>query len=136
MGRVAVEVNLANHEDEILVKAGTLTPDKVRRVRVPGVADCGASRLVVPKSVAVQLGLSPAGKAIVRYADRRKATRDVVKDVDVELQRHGTFKAIVEPKRTDVLVGAIVLEDLDLLIDCTGQTLQPRDPHRIVAELE
>jgi predicted aspartyl protease len=137
MGRFAVEVNLANHEDAILVKAGSLEPDQVRRVRVSGTVDPGASHLVVPKSVATQLGLSSAGKATVHYADRRKAIRDVVKDVDVELlQREGTFKAIVEPRRTDVLIGAIVLEDLDLLVDCTSQTLQPRDPHRIVAELE
>ena len=25
---------------------------------------------------------------------------------------------------------------LDLLVDCTSQTLEPRDPKRIVAELE
>lgn len=50
--------------------------------------------------------------------------------------RHGTFKAIVEPKREDVLIGAIVLEDLDLLVDCRTQTLQPRDPKGIITEIE
>jgi hypothetical protein len=42
----------------------------------------------------------------------------------------------VEPNRTDVLIGAIVLEDLDLLVDCRTQTLRPRDPGGIIAEIE
>jgi clan AA aspartic protease len=137
MGRVTVQVNLANQEDLVLAKAGTLAPDKVRRLQVPGVVDTGASYLVLPKKVATQLGVPSAGKATVRYADRRKATRPIVKSVEVELLgRQGTFKAIVEPNRTDVLIGAIVLEDLDLLVDCQAQTLYPRDPNRIITEIE
>ena len=137
MGRVALEVDLANQEDLVLVKAGALRPDKVRRVRVSAIVDTGASYLVIPKKVATELGVPVAGKAGVRYADRRKATRSVVEGVQVELLgRHGTFKAIVEPHRDDVLIGAIVLEDLDLLVDCRTQTLYPRDPLQIIAEIE
>ena len=52
------------------------------------------------------------------------------------LGRDGIFKAIVEPDRKDVLVGAIVLEDLDFVVDCITQKLQPRDPDRIISEIE
>ena len=38
--------------------------------------------------------------------------------------------------RTDALVGAIVLEELDFVVDCITQTLHPRDPDRIVSEVE
>src|SRR5262249_17761816 len=97
MGRVKVEVDLANFEDQVLAQSGNLAPDKVRKVRAPGVVDSGASYLVVPKTVAKQLGVPATGKATVRYADRRKATRTVVENVRVELLgRHGTFRAIVE----------------------------------------
>lgn len=137
MRRVTVEVDLATHEDLVLAKSGSLAPEKVRRARASGVVDTGASYLVLPKEVAKQLGVPSAGKATVRYADRRKASRNVVQDVDVQLfGRQGTFRAIVEPNRTDVLIGAIVLEDLDLLVDCRTQTLQPRDPNQIIAEIE
>jgi hypothetical protein len=34
------------------------------------------------------------------------------------------------------LIGAIVMEDLDFLVDCAIQTLQPRDPNGIVGEIE
>jgi clan AA aspartic protease len=137
MGRISIEVELTNAEDLVLVKNGALTPDKVRRVRVVGWVDTGASYLVIPESIAQQLGLPEKGQSTVRYADRRTETRKVVNQVNVALLgRDGTFKAIVEPGRTDALIGAIVLEDLDLLVDCRTQTLQPRDPNGIIAEIE
>jgi predicted aspartyl protease len=137
MGRVAVEVELVNHQDIVRANDGAIPAEQVRRVRAKGMVDTGASYLVLPKTVADQLGVPVKGKARVSYADRRQATRLVVEDVQVELLgRDGTFKAIVEPKRTDVLIGAIVLEDLDLLVDCRTQTLQPRDPKQIIAEIE
>jgi hypothetical protein len=48
----------------------------------------------------------------------------------------GTFTTVVEPKRKTALVGAIVLEDLDLLVDCQRQRVVPRDPRGAVYEIE
>jgi hypothetical protein len=52
------------------------------------------------------------------------------------LGRDSVFTAIVEPNRRKALIGAIVLEDLDFLVDCTQQRLVPRDPRFIVSEIE
>ena len=137
MGRIHVDVVVANNFDVCKHEEGALPADEVRRAKVSAVIDRGASYLVLPERIAAKLGVPTAGKATVRYADRRKASRTVVEDVRVELLgRHGTFKAIVEPRRRDILIGAIVLEDLDLLVDCRTQTIHPRDPDRIIAELE
>jgi predicted aspartyl protease len=137
MGRVTVEAEIANYDDMKRAESGLLTPDKVRRARIKGVADSGETRLVLPSSVVAQLGLPATGKAKVRYADERNATRTTVKDVWLKLEgRESTFNAIVEPNRTEALIGAIVLEDLDLLVDCAGQTLRPRDPKWIISEIE
>ncbi len=137
MGRFAVELKLANSVDVAIVRRGLLSPEQVRRVTIRGVVDTGATRLVIPTSVAEQLGASEAGQTQVRYADRRTATRKLVDDVQVELLgRRGTFRAAVEPDRTSALIGAIVLEDLDLVVDCTTQTLRPRDPDQIISEIE
>jgi predicted aspartyl protease len=136
-GRVTVEVELANQGDLFRLEDGTITPDKVRRVKMPGVVDTGATYLVIPKDTAKQLGLPNAGKVKVRYADRRSATRQMVNLVAVELLgRKGNFKAIVEPNRDTVLIGAIVLEDLNLLVDCSSQTPVPRDPTGVITEIE
>ena len=137
MGRFAVEVKVLNNQDVHLAAHGALPPDKVRFAVLLGIVDSGAAKLVLPASTAEQLGVHTMGEATVRYADQRTATRPVVEEVRLELLgRHGTFSAIVEPDRTTALIGAIVLEDLDLLVDCTRQQLTPRDPDRIVSEVE
>ncbi len=137
MGRVLVEVELVNHQDVVRTADGTIAADKIRRLRMAAVIDTGATYLVLPKTAADHLGVPTLGKTEVRYADHRRGTRRVVEDVQVELLgRRGTFRAIVEPKRDNVLIGAIVLEDMDLLVDCRTQTLQPRDPNGIITEIE
>lgn len=137
MGRFSVEFDAANYRDVVAADLGALDPEKVRRARIRGVVDTGASQLVLPAKIAKALGLPRGNKVKVRYADARKTTRDSVDDVYIEiLGRHGTFTAIVEPKREDALIGAIVLEAFDLLPDCRRQRLVPRDPDFIVSELE
>lgn len=137
VGRFEVEVELANFEDMIAVRLGVLTPDKVRRVKILGVVDSGASGLVLPTPVAKQLGIPVTGKVKVIYANRRSSQRDKVEGVFLEhLGRHGVFTAHLEPKRDTALIGAIVLEELDFLIDSRNERLYPRDPKIITSKAE
>ena len=54
MGRVAVELELTNNDDLKFVKAGALSADAVRRARVLGIVDTGATRLAqLPEVVVV-----------------------------------------------------------------------------------
>jgi predicted aspartyl protease len=136
-GRFKVRIELANYQDMVLAGAGHLAPDKVRRMTIQGVVDSGAARLVLPKSVADALGLPKLGTVNVRYADQRRAKRPKVKDVWMKLlDRDGVFTATLAPKRTDALIGAIVMEELDLIVDCVAPKVMPRDPKGIVAEIE
>jgi predicted aspartyl protease len=137
MGRIAVEVELVNFQDKVLAEAGALAPEKVRRIRVEGIIDTGAAHLVIPKTAADALGVPVIGEAGVRYADNRRDTKKIVNAVELHLQdRSGLFRAIVEPDRKDALIGAIVLEDMDFVVDCRQQKLTPRDPDRIQSEIE
>ncbi len=137
MGRFSVTVELANNSDLELARAGHLLPDKVRRLSVRGVVDTGAARLVLPQSVVQQLGLTISDRATVRYADGRRSERQMATGVQLTYAgRSSVFNAVVEPDRDSALIGAIVLEDLDFVVDRTGQKLVPRDPGRIVSEIE
>lgn len=137
VGRFSVEFELANYEDVVRTRTGQLAPEEVRRRRVSGVVDTGAARLVLPQSVAQELGLREAVPISVRYADGRREHRPLALDAQVQIQdRSGVFSAVVEPGRTDALIGAIVLEELDLIPDCTRQKLVPRDPEGPLAEIE
>jgi len=137
VGRISVELSLANNQDVQLAQAGALPAERVRRAQVEAVVDTGATRLVLPEGVVQELGLTTVGQTTVRYADQRTAIRPVVGNVWMSLLgRDSVFSAVVEPDRSTALVGAIVLEELDLVADCSTQTLYPRDPDRIISEIE
>lgn len=137
VGRFKVVIELANNDDLAEVRRGHLAPDKVRRVKIDGVVDSGASGLVLPSPIAKQLGLSVTGKVKVTYANRPSLRRDKVEGIYLELKgRHGVFTAHLEPKRETALVGAIVLEELDLLVDARRERVYPRDPEILTTEAE
>jgi predicted aspartyl protease len=137
VSRVRIRFQIANNDDLVRAKDGTLPKNKVRRMIIGGLADPGATKLVLPQSVVTQLGLPEAGPIVVTYADRRSGERAQADAAYVKIMgRDGVFRAIVEPKRKLALVGAIVLEELDLLVDCAREKLVPRDPRRLMAEVE
>jgi predicted aspartyl protease len=137
MGRFAIQIEVANDQDIVMAKSGLLPRAKVRRMTISAIVDSGASRLVLPGPVVNQLGLTSSGKVKVRYADGRIAKRERVQRVYLEaLGRNSVFSAAVEPKRRTALLGAIVLEELDFLVDRAHQRLVPRDKRYIVSEIE
>ncbi len=138
MGRFSVEFEIANNEDLVEARLGHRDPAKVRRKIIKGVVDSGATRLVLPGAVAKELGFPVKKQKVkVRYADGRRNLRQEVGGVHLELLgRTDVFSAVVEPKRDSAWIGAIVLEDLDFLVDCTKTRLVPRDPDYVVSEIE
>jgi predicted aspartyl protease len=137
VGRFSVEFEVANNRDVLLHEENSLPAAEIRSLRLSGLVDPGASSLVLPEKVANQLGLRVIGKVKVRYADGRRATRTQVKGAHVTIQgRSGDFKATLEKNRDTALIGAIVLEDLDFLVDCKKHRLVPRDPDYVVTEIE
>src|SRR5260370_31073457 len=97
VGRISVEFEVANCSDMIKVEEGSLSPDKVRRQRITGIVDSGATKLVLPQAVAKQLGLPSANMINVQYADGRRVQRPQAKLAYIELNgRNGIFTAIFE----------------------------------------
>ncbi|HEY3242537.1 MAG TPA: aspartyl protease family protein [Phycisphaerae bacterium] len=108
MGRFEVEVELANYDDIARARAGDIAPQQVRRTKISGVVDTGATKLVIPESTAKLLGVRTQGTAKVRYADGRSANRDLAPGVELTyFGRQGLFIAVIEPKRTTALIGAV-----------------------------
>jgi predicted aspartyl protease len=137
-GRFSVEIEVVNYQDMVKAESGVLDPAAVRRKTISALVDSGATRLVLPQALAKDLGLRVKDtKTKVRNADGRRSLRNEVEAVYLLLQgRTGLFTAVVEPKRDTALLGAIVLEDLDFVVDCTNQRLVPRDPDHVLTEIE
>jgi len=127
MGEVKVSVELENYGDREVASRGLLSEDRVRSQRVDVVVDSGAVMLVLPQDLVEALGLRMLRKAIVTYADERKEERDVAGVVSVSVAgRTVETNCVVGPPGSEPLLGQIVLEEADLLIDCPNQRLIPR----------
>ena len=127
MGEVKVNVELENYGDREVASRGLLSEDRVRSQRVDVVVDSGAVMLVLPQDLVEALGLRMLRKAIVTYADERKEERDVAGVVSVSVAgRTVETNCVVGPPGSEPLLGQIVLEEADLLIDCANQRLIPR----------
>jgi predicted aspartyl protease len=127
-----VEVELTNYSDELLHR---LVPgQEIRSARVRGPVDSGASMIVLSERIATELGLPelPGQLAEVTLADGSTVTRKVVGALKLQYQdRYGTFDAVVEAGRQDIIIGALVLERLDLLVDCRREQLIPRKDDKL-----
>ena len=94
---------------------------------VQAIADSGSVMLVLPQDVVEALGLRETRKAIVSYADERKEERPVAGIVNVRVgNRAASVECVVGHPNSEPLLGQIVLEAMDLLVDCTRGKLVPR----------
>ena len=128
MGEIRATVTLENRDDRAVVDRGFGVEADVRRMTVEGIVDTGAVNLVIPEEIATELGLRDFGTRTVIYADERREERPVT-DVTIEVGGLATrVETIVGPAGSQVLIGQVVLEQLDLIADCKNRTLTPRHP--------
>lgn len=127
MGEVKVEIELENAVDRELLRLGHIREEQLRSVKIDALVDSGAVMLVLPQDLVEALGLREVGKAIVPDADERREERPIAGIVTVRVgNRVTSINCIVGPPSSEPLVGQVVLETLDLLVDCTQQKLVPR----------
>ena len=116
--RHTTEIELANLEDVALANRGFIAPEAVRRVTIKdALVDTGATRLCLPEQIIEQLGLTPFGNAKARTA-AGIVDRTIYSEVRFTiLEREGSLPVTNLPADAPVLVGHMVLEQLDLCLD-------------------
>lgn len=128
LGEVRVKVKLTNGGDEVLVRRGLLTADKIRSYEADALVDTGAVRSVLPIHVVQLLGLAIVDKARATYANDAAEDVDVTEMVGITLLgRRITEETLV--LGSEVLIGQTVLESLDLQVDCTNHRVIPNPAH-------
>ncbi len=128
MGAVHIKVKLTNAIDEALVSRGMLAPHLLREFETDALVDTGATYLVIPEDIVQKLGLRIRGQQKAKYADGREGLVGVSEALLIECEsRQTTEDALVIGDA--VLIGQVVLEKLDLLVDCKNQRLIPNPAH-------
>ncbi|MGI8734221.1 MAG: clan AA aspartic protease [Pyrinomonadaceae bacterium] len=128
VGEVRVKVKLTNAGDEVMVRRGLLTADKIRSCEADAMVDTGAVRSVLPIHVVQRLGLATVGKTRATYANDLTEDVDITEMVGIDLVgRRTTEETLV--LGSEVLIGQTVLESLDLLVDCVTHRVIPNPAH-------
>jgi clan AA aspartic protease len=118
MGLTYTEVELLRADDLALERAGYLSADQVNRIRVLTLVDSGASMLTLSRSLSQRLKLAKVDEVDAELANGDVMRADVVGPVEVRFQNRKTVvNAIVVEADTDVLLGAIPMQGMDVIVD-------------------
>jgi clan AA aspartic protease len=119
MGLVLAEIQLKNP-----------VQTQLQPMKVEALADSGAVHLCIPKHIQIQLQLEEISKKEVTLADGSRQLIPYVGPIEIKFKnRIGFTGALVIGDQ--VLLGAIPMEDLDLIIIPSTQTLDvnPNSPN-------
>ena len=124
MGNVFAELTLKNSGDVTNVNRGIIKENEIRSLTVTALVDTGAITLVINEDMQRKLGLALRGEREATVANETKVMCKITDPVEVHWKNRFTaIPALVMPGGAGVLLGAIPLEDMDLIVDPARQAL-------------
>jgi clan AA aspartic protease len=137
MGEIKVRVELENFGDRYMYRRGKISDSEIRRYDLEALVDTGAVMMMLPQDVVDTLGLDVLRKVVVTNADERREERPVVGTATVKIgDRSMNTDCIVGPPLSEALIGQVIMEELDLILDCQNQSLSPRPESPIYPSLK
>lgn len=136
MGAVKVEVRLENFIDRVNAQEGLLPASQVRALQIQGLVDTGAVMNLFPRDVVEYLGVPIGDSVIVTLADERREEMPMAEGIHLTTAgRSVTLPCLVGPPQCEALLGQVLLEVLDLVVDCPGRRLLPNPASPIYPSL-
>ena len=124
MGLVYADITLSNSFDITAAKKGLIAEKDVKKFEVRALVDSGAITLTITDAIARQLDLEVEDSINVELADGTHSKRDLVGPVTIRFKNRMTScSALVLPGASEVLLGAIPLEAMDVIIDPLAEQL-------------
>jgi len=113
------DITLKNGTDVDDAILGRIKADEVRQMTVKAIVDTGAWTLVINEETRKKLGLLDKGFGEATLADGQEGEFPMAGPLEVWWEkRYIVMNALVLPNAPDVLLGAWVLEGLDLTVNC------------------
>jgi len=132
MGLVYADIELISSFDLEASKRGFIKAEEVKKVKVNALVDSGAYMLAINETIKGQLDLQTVDEQLAELANGHVEKVEIVGPVDVRFDnRSTTCRAVVLPGDTQVLLGAIPMEDMDVIIDPRNRqlTVPPERPY-------
>ncbi|MBL0048890.1 MAG: clan AA aspartic protease [Bacteroidetes bacterium] len=137
MGIIYADIELINSDDLGLVRRSIIGEEEVKRLNVKMLVDTGAYNLCINESIQAQLNLPYIEKRKAQMANGNIEEFDVVGPVVVKFKNRRTVcNALVLSGNNEPLLGAIPLEDLDVVIHPLRQELLVNPEHPYFAQMK
>ena len=137
MGLVYAEIELINGGDLELARRNMLDPEDIKRMSVEMLVDSGSYYMCINETVKEQLDLSVIEKRKGQLANGQIVEYDVVGPIEVKFKnRRCHVDAMVLPGDSEMLLGAIPMEDMDVLIHPLRQELVVNPEHPYYVQLK
>lgn len=137
MGLVYADIQLINGGDLEMVRRGYMDKDEIKSMWVNMLVDTGSYMLAINENIQEQLQLPVLEKRKAQMANGSIVECDVVGPVEVRFKnRQTSCRAMVLPGDNEPLLGAIPLEDMDVLIHPLRQELIVNPDHPYFAQMK
>ncbi len=129
MGRVVEKILIKNFIDEYQAQQGLIEKEKIRKFELDALVDTGATYLCLPPKVISKLGL-PLHKSVEIKTANGVASRKTYKGAEIELKGRSFVMEVMEnDKENPALIGYLVLEAMDFVVDPKTQAVIPNPAH-------
>lgn len=123
-----MKVKLTNPLDEYFVEQGQLDPSQVHTCEIDALVDRRKVRTFLPVEVMRLLDLRVQWQEVLKFADGSEKVVSHTESVKIELLgRETSVDTIVAGD--EVVIGQVVLELLDLVVDEENQRVIPNPAH-------
>ncbi|MFM7772161.1 MAG: clan AA aspartic protease, partial [Acidimicrobiaceae bacterium] len=137
MGLVYSDVELVNGDDLALVRNKIKGEDEVKRIHVNMLVDTGSVYMCINENIQEQLKLPILEQRKGQLANGHIVEYNVVGPLEVRFKnRRCTVNAMVLPGDNEPLLGAIPLEDMDVLVHPYRQELVVNPDHPYFAQMK
>jgi clan AA aspartic protease len=137
MGLVYAEIELTNSEDIALANRHIIGEEEVKHMKVNMLVDSGAYNLCINENIQEQLQLPFVEKRKAQLANGSIEEYDMVGPIQVKFKNRNTVcYAMVLSGDSEPLLGAIPLEDMDVVIHPLRQELLVNPEHPYFAQMK
>lgn len=129
MGRTTEKLTVKNYGDMLKASEGIITADRIRTIEIDAIVDTGATYVCIGKKDIERLGLPFHNIVDIKTANG-KASRRTFEGAKIELKGRTFVMEVMEnDDETPALIGYLLLEALDFVVDPKTQSVTPNPAH-------